>query len=306
MKKFIGIEIGGTKLQIVSGDEEARIDQRFYYTVDRAKGAAGILDQIREALNFWKNGEIAAIGVGFGGPVDRHLNAVYTSHHIEGWSGFPLAGWLTRLTGAPAVIENDANVAALGEAIYGAGSGREIVFYVTLGSGVGGGLVTGQKIYHGITPGETEFGHIRLDKSGRILESSCSGWAINEKIIKAAASHPESKLADLAKEVPGAEAKILIRAIEQQDLSALHIFEETIDDLALGLSHVVHLFHPAVIILGGGFSHTGEMLRKAVSDRLDHYIMNAFKPGPDILLAALKENAVPVGSLVLARQHSIV
>ncbi|MEO5892944.1 MAG: ROK family protein [Ferruginibacter sp.] len=302
MKKFLGIEIGGTKLQIVAGDENARIDERLYYTVAREGGAAGIRDQIKEALDHWKGERIDGIGVGFGGPVDRHLNAVFTSHHIEGWSGFPLADWLTELTGAPAIIENDANVAAIGEALYGAGRDIPIVFYVTLGSGVGGGLVVDKKIYHGITPGETEFGHIRLDKTGRILESSCSGWSVNEKIKKAAGDHPHSGLAVLAGDVPGAEAKILLKAMQQGDKEAANIFNDTVDDLAFGLSHVVHLFHPGMIVLGGGFSQVGGPLQKAVTERLKDYLMDAFKPGPAIRLATLQEDTVPVGALVLARQ----
>jgi glucokinase len=158
-------------------------------------------------LQHWKGQPLDGIGVGFGGPVDRRNNTIWTSYHIEGWTGFALADWLTGLTGAPVVIENDANVAALGEARYGAGKDHEIVFYVTLGSGVGGGLVINQKLYHGVSPGEGEFGHIRLDKSGRIVQSSCSGWAVNEKIRSAAAANPGSELALLAKRAPEPKPK---------------------------------------------------------------------------------------------------
>lgn len=303
MKKFLGIEIGGTKLQIAAGNEHAEIDHRFYYAIDRIEGAAGIQRSIEEALQHWKNDQLSGIGVGFGGPVDRSAGSVWTSYHVGGWSGFGLRDWLTNLTGVPVVIENDANVAALGEAIHGSGNKDHIVFYATLGSGVGGGLVIDQKIYHGVSPGENEFGHLRLDKTGRTVQSSCSGWAINEKIRTAAANDPNSKLALLSKDVTGAEAKILLKAIEQQDARALEIFHETIDDLSFGLSHIVHLFHPNMIVLGGGFSLVGEPLRKAVEERLLNYLMDAFQPGPAIRLSTLKEDAVPVGALVLAQQQ---
>lgn len=302
MKKFLGIEIGGTKLQLVSGNDR-QIDHRICYTVDRVAGAEGIRKYIEEALKHWNGHRMDGIGVGFGGPVDRHKNTIWTSYHIEGWSGFSLADWLTQLTGAPVIIENDANVAALGEALYGAGKDYKIVFYVTLGSGVGGGLVIDQKLYHGVSPGEAEFGHIRLDKSGRIVQSSCSGWAVNEKIRNAAAAHPASELALLVKRFPSAEAKILLEAIQLQDPFALKIFDETIDDLAFALSHAVQLFHPDAIVLGGGLSLIGEPLRLALSNKIVNYLMDAFQPGQPILLSLLKADAVPVGCLALAGQQ---
>jgi glucokinase len=301
MKRFLGIEIGGTKLQVVSGDEDARIDHRIFYTIDPAEGAAGIRRRIEEALLYWKGERLDGIGVGFGGPVDREKGTAWTSYHIGGWSGFAITEWLEEVSGAPVKIENDANAAALAEALYGAGRNDRIVFYVTLGSGVGGGLVIDRQVYHSLAPGETEFGHLRLDKTGRTLESSCSGWSVNEKIRKAAYAHPDSGLAALAREVPGMEAKILLEAISKGDAYALRIFQDTMDDLAFGLSHVVHLFHPDTIVLGGGLSLIGEPLLKEVSGRLPAYLMDAFQPGPNIRLSALKQDAVPMGSLALAR-----
>jgi glucokinase len=302
MKKYLGIEIGGTKLQVVSGNEDARIDHRFSYSVDRLAGAEGIRRHITEALNYWKDEQVHGIGVGFGGPVNRHNGTIWKSYHISGWSGFPLADWLTELSHVQVTIENDANTAAIGEALYGAGKNENIVFYITLGSGVGGGLVVDKKLYHGGLPGEAEFGHIRLDKTGRIVQSSCAGWAVNEKIKKVAIDFPHSEIALLAKNVSGVEAKILLKALQHDDAHAKQIFEETMDDLAFGISHVVHLFHPDVVILGGGLSHIGEPLREAVSERLINYLMDAFQPGPAIRISTLKEDAVPVGALALARQ----
>ena len=87
--------------------------------------------------------------------------------------------WLQQVSDAPVFIDNDANVAALGEAIHGAGAGFNIVFYMTIGSGIGGGLIIDKKIYHGAFPGEAEVGHLRLNKKGETLESLCSGWAVD-------------------------------------------------------------------------------------------------------------------------------
>jgi glucokinase len=143
----LGIEIGGTKLQLVLGDEGGKILGRRKLAVDPAKGAVGIRQQMEQALpELLRGRQITGVGVGFGGPVDWKTGRICRSHQIEGWSEFDLGGWLGQLVGALVVVDNDANVAALGEALCGAGVGFGPVFYVTLGSGVGGGLVVDGKV----------------------------------------------------------------------------------------------------------------------------------------------------------------
>ena len=174
--KFLGIEIGGTKLQLSAVNPLGFIEESFYYTIDSAAGAAGIQTQISEGLKkFITYNDIAATGVGFGGPVDWRTGCVQVSHQVSGWNNFNIKEWLEDITKKPVVVENDANVAALAEAVYGCGKEFERVFYITIGSGIGGGMVVNGDIYHGKTPGEVEIGHICLDKKGITLESQCSG-----------------------------------------------------------------------------------------------------------------------------------
>ena len=157
---YVGIEIGGTKLPIVVGDGSAKIIERRYLAVDRDKGGAGIRGQIRATLTeLIPAKKPAAIGVGFGGPVDWKTGQICRSHQIEGWADFKLGDWLQTLSRLPVRVDNDANSGTLGEALHGAGVGFNPVFYVTLGSGVGGGLVVNGQIYHGAKPGEAEIGH---------------------------------------------------------------------------------------------------------------------------------------------------
>jgi glucokinase len=301
-ESYFGIEIGGTKLQIVVGDAAAKIIQRHRLIVDPARGAAGIREQIEATVGqLVQTVKPSAAGVGFGGPVDWQTGRICRSHQIDGWSEFDLGNWLQAQINAPVFVDNDGNVAALGEALHGAGRNANPAFYVTLGSGVGGGLVVDGKIYHGAKPGEAEIGHVRLDRLGTIVESRCSGWAVDAKIRALQTTQPTSLLAKMLGPVTGGEAKHLAAALQQGDLAAHCILTETAEDLAFGLSHVAQLFHPEIIILGGGLAGVGEALRTAVERALRPFLMEVFLPGPRLCLAALGEDAVPVGALRLAR-----
>jgi glucokinase len=304
--EYIGVEIGGTKLQIVAGDGSGAIGQRWRFTVAAKEGGAGIRRQIETVLakHLPALEGIKAIGTGFGGPVDWQSGKIACSHQIEGWSEFDIKTWLKKLTGLPVVIDNDANVASLGEALRGAGAGHNPVMYVTLGSGVGGGLVANGAIYHGAKPGEAEIGHVRLDRHGATVESRCSGWSVDAKIRAYIARHPESVLAKLAAGQTKGESRWLSPALAQGDEAAQTILNEVAEDLAFGLSHVTHLFHPEAIVLGGGLSLVGEPLRAAVAQSLPQFTMKAFAPGPVVRLASLGEDSVPVGALLLAAKRA--
>ncbi len=299
---YLGIEIGGTKLQVVLGNDNANILDCRRFQVDKKSGAKGILSQIGHAIDeFQHKHRISAIGIGFGGPVDWRTGQTCISHHIEGWADFDLVRWTRDHARVPVSVDNDANTAALAEAIKGCGSKSNPVFYVTLGSGVGGGMVVDGRIYHGAIPGEAEIGHIRLNKEGVIVENRCSGWAVDQRIRGAIAAEPGSMLAGLVGTSHGAEARHLAKAIESGDALAQRILDETAEDLAFVLSHVVHLAHPEMIILGGGLSLIGEFLRSAVERHLPRFLMEAFKPGPQICIAHLHEDVVTVGALLLAK-----
>lgn len=304
--KYLGIEIGGTKLQLLVGDSPEGIEKAIRYTIDAGKGAENIRNRILEglkALNF--GNDIAAIGVGFGGPVDWKKGIIRISHQVEGWANFNLSEWLSSVTGKSVFIDNDANIAALGEAIYGSGKEHKRVFYITIGSGIGGGMIINEKIYHGRTPGEAELGHIRLNKAGDTLESKCSGWAINKKVRNYIEEHPESIMANLFQDRSMPEANLLQQAMDKGDEAAQKIIDDVSDDLAFALSHVVHLFHPDVIIIGGGISLMKECIRKPVELKLPQYLMQAFLPAPAIHLATLGEYVVPLGAIALAKNLSL-
>lgn len=301
---FLGIEIGGTKLQIVAGDATGRIARRWRADADRAGGGSAIRGQLIQGIGELRGAaDVAAIGVGFGGPVDHLTGRIARSHQVEGWEGFPIRDWVSEQTGLPAAVENDSNLAAFAEAQRGAGRSSGTVFYFNLGSGVGGGLVIGGEIYHGRPPGEAEFGHLLLERTGATVESRCSGWAIDARVRGVRTTHPDSVLARELPELQGGDSRLLAGALAQNDRAAREIVDALADDLGFALSHVVHLFHPTVIVLGGGLSLLGEPLRGAVEEALAKYVMKAFLPAPQLLLARLGEDAVPVGALLLAARQ---
>jgi glucokinase len=303
-RKFLGIEIGGTKLQLALSNVSGHIEQTVRYTIDAAGGAESIRSQVVKGLKELDfNNDLVSIGVGFGGPVNWKTGFVRVSHQVEGWADFNLAQWLTDITGKPATIENDANTAAFAEALHGSGKGHARVFYMTIGSGIGGGMIIDGEIYHGRQPGELEVGHIRLNKAGDTLEEKCCGWAVNKKVRDAISLQPNGCLGQLLSGHQGPEAALLQPALEEGDETAQKIVQEIADDLAFAISHVVHLFHPDIIVIGGGLSLLNQHLVVPVENRLPFYIMQAFLPPPPIHIASLGELVVPVGAIELARRN---
>src|SRR5215813_8468557 len=182
---YLGIEIGGTKLQLGIGPGDGTLAGLWRGTVDVAAGPEGIRRQIIDAVpelltsSGIDRAQLKGVGIGFGGPVDDTTRTVIKSHQIEGWDDFPLADWVSDLVGLPAVLGNDADVAGLAEALFGAGKGLSPIFYITIGSGIGGGLIVNGEIYRGIGRGAAEIGHLNLAPVGdvySVLEENASGW----------------------------------------------------------------------------------------------------------------------------------
>jgi glucokinase len=307
---FLGIEIGGTKLQAAVVDDRGRVLLERADAVQPADGAAGVLRALEPqimvlrapAATAAERITIDAVGVGFGGPVDRAAGVVAASFHVSGWGGFPLAEWIAeRAGGVPVVLENDSNAAALAEAVLGAGRGANPVLYSNVGSGIGAGLVIDGRIYHGHPPGEVEIGHLRMNPDGTILEDLASGWSIDRQVRDHAAAHPDAPLARIAAAAGlTPSARHLAAAIAAGDAAAGAMLDTAARHYAFALSHAVHLLHPQVIVLGGGVAGIGEPWRGAVARHLPGFLMEPFRPGPDVRLSTLGRLVVPVGAAVAA------
>lgn len=302
---WLGVEIGGTKLQVAVVTDAGAAPVCLRSTVTASAGAAALLEELERLLaEAMRAGEpLHGVGVGFGGPVDPVRGTVAACHQVSGWNDFPLAAWMAARARLPVVIENDSNAATLAEALVGAGRGLSAVFYSNAGSGVGGGYVVGGHIHRGRAPGEMEFGHVRLAAEGPTVEQAASGWSLDRQVVAAVAANPEGGLAAVAGGT-APSARHLGAAIGRGDLVAQRILDRAARAYALGLSHVVHLLNPDVIILGGGVAGIGEPWRAAIAAHLDTFVVEALRPPPPVRLAALGELVVPIGAAMAARAGS--
>ncbi len=315
---LLGIEIGGTKLQLGLGHGDGRITAIERRAVVPSRGAEGIRAQITAAfgsLRATAKVSPGAVGVGFGGPVDTDRGVVAKSHQIDGWEDFRLADWLRSTIGVERVsIANDADTAGLAEATFGAGRGLSPVLYVTVGSGIGGGLILNGKIYRGAGAGAMEIGHLwvidRTDADLGVvtLEHAASGWAI----AAAARAYAERLSAEgrsdwsVLRACGGDSAAITAKdvgdAAKDGDREAQLLLEKAVHAMAHGLAQAVTLLAPHRIILGGGVSLIGEELWLGpIRRQLEHLVFPPFRGTFDLVGAALGEDVVVHGALALAR-----
>jgi glucokinase len=315
---FIGIEIGGTKLQLGLGAGNGAIVGLWRGAVDPTGGGASIRQQILVAIDELLRSarvppaRLKAVGVGFGGPVNDASGHVITSHQISGWNDFPLGQWLSEALHVPVFVGNDADVAGLAEALHGAGQGRSPLFYVTIGSGIGGGFIVDGNIYRASGKGAAEIGHLRvLDsrrRSGPVmspLEDVASGWAI-AKHARHLLSEGEGRSSLLWKLADGdlgrVTAELIGAAAKQEDSFSRTRLSEALAGLAEAICSVIALLCPTRIVIGGGVSLLGEAfffepLREIVAER----VFKPFAGLTDIVPAALGEAVVVHGALALAK-----
>lgn len=327
----LAIEIGGTKLQLAIGSEAGppllEIQRR---EIDPGAGATGILEQIELlAPPLLERHEVGAIGIGFGGPVDSATGVVTKSHQVQGWENFPLAAWCREKFSLPTVVRNDCDTAALAEATWGSGRDFQSVFYVTIGSGIGGGLVVDGKLQGDGTPAIAEIGHLRPGLLARLpevtVEAIASGWGIAsmaKKWISGDASNDLARLgltspkfayedaskiaADLEalKTIAGDPEKITCRHVAQLagegNLIAHHTLDLATQTLGWAIAQMITLTAPQCIILGGGVSLMPEPLfLNPVREQTAQYVFPPLADSYQIRPATLGEEVVLHGAVAL-------
>jgi glucokinase len=296
---LLGIEIGGTKLQLGLGRGDGRLLALSRRAIQPEQGAEGILAQVAAefgplAAQLGADPEpVGAVGIGFGGPVDADRGVVTRSHQVAGWDSFPLADWVRRRLGVVRVaIHNDADTAGLAEARFGAGAGLSPILYLTIGSGIGGGLIIDGQIYRGAGAGAVEIGHLWIHPEPgdpdpgppRRLEDVASGWAIARA----------ARAAEL-------DAAVVAHAAARGDPAASRVVRRAVHALAQALAHAVTLLAPRRIILGGGVSLMDRALwLDPLRDQLLERVFPPFRTSFDMAAAALGEEVVVHGALALA------
>lgn len=312
---FLAIEIGGTKTQLgVGAGDEAKLAALERFSVDPTHGAAGILQQIKQAApRLIATHRVRGIGIGFGGPIDAAQGLAVKSHHIQGWDRFPLIEWCQSELGLPAALGNDADLAGLAEAHFGAGRGHNPVFYITVGTGIGGGLILNGVIYTGSGHGAAEMGHLRpgLDAVNpeQTLESLAAGWGIAAQARRRAAERlaadpndaPARDMVRRSGELSAIQARHVAEAAAAGNELALAVVAAAAQALGWGVAQMITLLAPQAVVIGGGVSLMGESLFLGpVRAAVDHYVFPPFRGTFQILPAQLGEEMVLYGALKLA------
>jgi glucokinase len=272
----LAIDIGGTKFSLAVFEGE-RIVERESHATDPS-----ILNHIATIIEKWKSRyRFDRCGIGFGGPVDFVRQRVVLSTHVAGWNDFDLPGYLTKLLDFVPVMDNDANVGALGEALYGAGRGYRPLFYMTLSTGIGGGIITSaDAIYRGADSYAGEIGHMTIRPDGPeclcgahgCLERMCCGlWLERDH------GRPASEL-----------------------LRDPAFVEHYVVDLAMGLKAAIMLLNPARIVIGGGISKAGDRLFVPLRAELGRQITAWSRARIDVVAAELGDDSVLYGAMALA------
>jgi len=277
--KTLAIDIGGTKFSMAVFDGD-RMIRRESASTDRAGGRDWMLAQILRIAAEWRQEtELGCCGIGFGGPVNFSEQRVFLSTHVRGWSGFPLRDELSRTLGMPVIMDNDANVGALGEAKYGAGRGFASVFYMTLSTGIGGGIYIDGKIWRGADSYAGELGHLTIRPDGP--ECLCGAHGCFERMCCGLWLERDH----------GKSTKELMRDPE--------FVRRYVVDLALGLKACIMLLNPARIVIGGGIAKAGEALFAPLRDELRRRITDWSAARIDVVPAELADDSVLYGALAL-------
>jgi len=281
--RTLAIDIGGTKFTVAAfhGEEMVRRESR---ATDRSGGREWLMSVLEPLVTAWHAEQrFDRCGIGFGGPVIWETQMVATSTHVGGWSNFDLAGRIRQLLGGASVtMDNDANAGALGEYIYGAGADCNPFVYLTVSTGVGGGILIGGDVLHGADSWAGEIGHTTVRPDGPeclcgsrgCLERMCCGLWLERDY--------------------GVPAKELMR---QPDFVRRYVV-----DLAQGLKNCIMLLNPARIVLGGGIAKAGPDLFVPLREELGRQMPAWSRARRDVLQAQLGDDSVLWGALGLAAQ----
>ncbi len=295
----LGVDIGGTKTAAGVVNEAAEVSGTVVLPTRASEGLEVSLGQIYDAIARALTPGVRAIGICAPGPLNPKTGVVINPPNLPGWSNVPLAGLVSARFGLPCRVENDANAAGLAEARFGAARGYSSVFYATLSTGVGAGIVLDGKIYHGKNGAAAEGGHVTIDyrsdavcNCGSIgcIEALASGTAMARRAGALLPEYPGSLVSEPV------TAEVIGHAAAQGDPLARRVLEETCVMLGAWLGSVISLLDPDIIVIGGGVSRIGEPLFSRLRALAPARTINQFASSTPIVPAQLAGEVGIVGA----------
>jgi len=271
----LGIDLGGTKILTAVADAQGKMLSRDH-SITPAKGGPdavikSILDSMSRVLT--QAGitadSLAAIGIGAPGLSNPETGILYTSPNLPGWKDVPLRDIIEKEMGKKAFLINDANAAAIGELYFGAGRGARNLIYVTISTGIGGGIIIDGEIYAGATGMAGELGHMVIDDEGPVCncgnrgcwEILASGTALAREARKRIKAGTRTSILDYAGgDTEKVTAEVIHKAAQADDNLARELITRTGYYVGVGLANLINIFNPEIIVIGGGLSHIGNML----------------------------------------------
>lgn len=312
----LGIDIGGTKSIVAAADGDGHIISEAKISTPRDEGPEGVLAVIEFSLRQILHDEglshrdVSAVGVGCGGPLDADRGVILTAPNLPGWDNFPIGEVLRRALSAPVYLDNDTNLAGLGEARRGAGGGVEHLAYFNIGTGIGGAILIGGRPYRGCG-NAGEFGHQVILPDGPpclcgrygCLESLASGTSIARIAWEQLFSRKESAIADIAGTIESITAVHVAEAARRGDPLALEIWRATGEYLGIGVANVVNILNPGRVILGGGVMQAADLLLDTVRHTVKERAM-APLADVEVVPGELGGRAGIIGAIHLALEGS--
>jgi glucokinase len=306
----IGIDLGGTKmlLGVLDGDSKTVWESR-----ERSAGESEeelvelLVREIAEARS--QRSGIEAVGMGIPATIDHEKGLAVAAVNLP-IENLPIRDLVARRTGLPAFVDNDANVAALAEHLFGAARGAENAVMLTIGTGIGGGLILGGEIYRGTTGAGAELGHMAIQMDGPGCQGNCpnrgcvealaSGTALGREGQAAAESNPDSALGRLLAEEKPVDGKAVTVVAQEGDETAVGVFELVGGRLGVALASFANIFEPDVIVVGGGVMAAGELLLAPARRELEARALRPMSRTP-VVAAELGEDAGMIGAAAMAR-----
>ena len=278
MRTIVAVDIGGTQMRAATYSSENLNPIKTRKILTRASEAGGFERLTMLIEEIWpENTDVNAIGIASPGPLDPHAGVLLAPPNNPEWHNFPLAAKLTEHFGVKVFLDNDANLAGLAEYQFGAGIGHKDLIYITVSTGIGGGVIVGGKLLQGFHGLAAELGHTIIDPEGPLclcghkghLEAYSSGTAIVKYVLDEMESGVKSSLSR-----EGLTAEFIKEAADKGDDLSIKAFERAGEYLGIGVANFLHIFNPSIIIFGGGVSRAGNLLfdpfHKSLKQRVFH------------------------------------